>query len=75
MGETYHSTKGDETDQGVWRQQAQTNDQSLPQSLELIFVNTSVDYVKEYRGNLSGSRKGIFDSGVFRQQLGGEIGS
>ena len=75
MGETYHSTKCDETDQGIWRQQTQTDDQSLSQSLKLILVDTSVDYVKEYRGDLGWSRKGIFDSGVFRQQLGGKVGS
>lgn len=73
--EAYHGTKGDQTDQCVWGQQAQADNQSLSQSLELVLVDTSVDHVKEYRGDLGGSRKGVFDSSVFRQQLGGEVGS
>ena len=74
-GSTYHSSESDETDQGIWGQQTQANDQSLSQSLQFIFIDTGVNHVKEDGRDLSRSRKGIFDSGVLGQQFGGQIGS
>lgn len=71
---TYHSTKGDETDQGIWGQQTQADYQCLSQSLEFILVDAGIYYVKENGWDLSGSRESVFDSGVFGQQFGGEIG-
>lgn len=74
-GSTYHSSESDETDQGIWGQQTQANDQSLSQSLELVLVDTGIDHVKEDGWDLGRSRKGVFDSGVLRQQLGRQVGS
>ena len=74
-GSTHPGTKGDKTDQSVWGQQTQANDQSLSQSLELVLVDTGIDHVEEDGWDLGRSRKGIFDSGVLGQQLGGQVGS
>lgn len=74
-GSTDHSSESDETDQSIWGQQAQAYDQSLSQSLQFIFIDTGVDHVEEDGWDLGRSRKGIFDSGVLGQQLGGQVGS
>lgn len=39
---THHGTKSDETDERVGRQQAQADDESIPERLEFILIETGV---------------------------------
>lgn len=54
-------------------EQAQADDDSILQSLEVVVVKASVDDVKEDGRNLRRPRQGVLDRSVFRQQFGGQI--
>ncbi len=71
---THHSPEGDQPDQSVRWQQAQTDNQSLFQSFQFILIDASVDDEQEDGGNLGSSRESIFDRRVFRLKLSGEVG-
>lgn len=55
------------------RQQAQTNDNTLPESLQVVLVQARIDYEKEDGGDLRRTGKGILDRRVLGEELGGEV--
>lgn len=55
-------------------EQAQANDQSLAQGLEVILVHARVDDIEEDGRDLSGTRERVLDGGILGQQLGGKVG-
>jgi len=70
---TDHGSVGDETDEGVGRQQAQADDDSVLERLEVIIVEASVDDVEEDGRDLRRTSERVLDGGVLGEELGGEI--
>lgn len=70
---THHSAVCDQTNQSKWRDQAETDNKRVTESLEIVLVQTCVHDKQEYRGNLCGARKGVLDCGVFWQEFSGKI--
>ena len=64
-GETNHGAVGDETDEGVGRDQTQAHDEGVTESLEIIFIETSVDNEEENRRDLGRTGERVLDGGVF----------
>lgn len=50
---THHGTKCDEADEGIGRDQTQTDDQGVTECFQVLFIQASVDDEKEDRRNLS----------------------
>ena len=69
-----HRAERDETNQRVRREETQADYESIPESFEVFFVKTCVDYEDKDGGNLSGAREWVFDGGVFSEKLGWEVG-
>ena len=55
------------------REEGEGDDDALAQSLEVVLLEASVDDVEEDGGNLGRASEGVFDGGVFREKLGGEV--
>lgn len=72
--QTYHCAVCDKPDEGVGGQQAKADDNGVAQSLEVVFVQTSVDHEEEDWWYLRGTRQGVLDGGVFWEEFGGEVG-
>lgn len=71
---THHGSESDQSNEGIRRQQAQADHQSLPQRLELILIHTGVDDIDKDGWDLRRSREGILDGRVLREELGGKVG-
>lgn len=73
-GETHHGAKGDESDQSVRGQQAETDDKRVAKSLEFILVHAGIDDKQEDGGHRCAAREGVFDGSELGQQFGWEVG-
>lgn len=70
---TYHCTVGDQANQRIGRQQAQTDYQCLLQRLELILIDTGVNNIEKNGRDLGRARKSVLDGGELGQKLGRKI--
>ena len=69
-----HGTECHQPDQRVGGEETQADDESIPESFEVFFVETCVDYEDKDGGNLGGAREGVLDGGVFGEELSWEVG-
>jgi len=67
-----HGTVGDQTDQGVGRQQTERHDDGILEGLQAILLLTCVDNEDEDWGHGSGSGQSVLDGGAGRVQLWGD---
>lgn len=74
MDWTDHSTIRDQADQRIGRQQAEADDNSFLQGLQVVLVETGIDHEQKDRGDLSGSRERVLDGGVLGKELGRQVG-
>lgn len=71
---THHGTEGDQSHEGVWGKQTETDDEGVAESLEFILVHACVDDKEEGGWYCGAAREGVFDSGELGQQFGGKVG-
>ena len=69
----HHGTEGNQTNQRVWGDQTQTDDQSVPQCLQILFIQTRIDHEKKNGWNRCWAGEGVFDSRVLREEFRGQI--
>ena len=70
----YHGAIGDQTNEGMRRQQAQTDDQRILEGLEVILVHAGIDDVQKDGWDLSTPRECVLNGRVLGQQLCWKVG-
>jgi hypothetical protein len=68
-----HGAVGDETDEGVRGEHAQADDEDVSQGLEVVGIETGVDDVEEDWRDGRRPGEGVFDRGVFGEELWGKV--
>ena len=71
--DAYHSTKSDQTDQCIRGEQAQAEHEGLTECLELVGVQTRVDYVEEDGRRLCRAGERVLDGAVLWVELCREV--
>jgi hypothetical protein len=71
---THHGPVGNQPNKREWRQKTETDDDGIPQSLEVRLIQARIHDEQEDRRNLGWSAQCVFDSRVLWQKFCRQVG-